>query len=94
MGQARLYVIIHDGTSRILVDVVVCSPYAGDQNFRAACARRDGYASRRAAIAKHVRYPSAELTPFALEMGERLGSQAHAVLITMADAAEDRNLEL
>ena len=78
----------------MLVDVVVVSAYAGDAHFRAFCARRDGHASRRAAIAKRSRYPSADLVPFPLETGGRLGTDARAFLARLANSAEDRALEL
>ena len=94
VGQARLDVIVHDGLERLLIDVVIVSAYAGGASFRASCARRDGFASRRAAVAKRARYPSPELVPFAVETGGRLGNDARAFLIRMADAAEDRNAEL
>ena len=68
--------------------------YAGDQSFRRACARRDGHAARRAAIAKRGRYPTADLVPFALETGGRLGTDARAFVIRMADAADDPFTEL
>ena len=92
--QARLDVILHDGISRMLVDVVIVSPYARDATFRSACARRDGHASRRAAITKRTRYPSLDLIPFAVETGGRLGSEARALLIKIADAADDPVQEL
>ena len=94
IGQARLDVVIHDGIARMLVDVVVVSPYAGSQSFRVACARRDGHAARRAAIAKRSRYDSADLVPFALETGGRLGADARALLMKLADAADDRDEEI
>ena len=94
INEARLDVIIHDGASRLLVDVTVMSPFAGDRNFRACCTRRDGHASRRAAIAKRSRYPSADLVPFAVETGGRLGTDARALLARMADAADDRHDEI
>ena len=72
-----------------LVDVVIVSAYARGNNFRAACARRDGYAARRAAIAKRVRYPSDDLVPFALETGGRIGVDARAFINRMANAADD-----
>ena len=89
VGQARLDVIVYDGVSRFLVDVVIVSAYARDSNFRAACARRDGHAARRAAISKRMRYPSADLVPFALETGGRLGVDARAFVNRLASAAED-----
>ena len=89
VGESRLDVVIFDGTSRSLVDVVVVSPYVQDQSYRRACARRDGHASRRAAIAKRVRYPCADLVPFALETGGRLGADARGLLSRMADASDD-----
>ena len=87
--QARLDVIVFDGVSRCLVDVAVVSAYDRDSSFRAACARRDGHAARRAAISKRMRYPSADLVPFALETGGRLGVDARAFVNRMASAAED-----
>ena len=92
-GQARLDVVVHDGTERLLVDVVVVSAYAGDASFRACCARRDGFASRRAAIAKRSRYPTPDLVPFAMETGGRLGTDARAFIARMANAAENRSTE-
>ena len=94
MGQARLDVIVHDGIARSLLDVVVVSPYASNQAFTAACARRDGHASRRAAIAKRTRYPTPDLVPFALETGGRLGVDARAFLVRMSEAAEEPWREL
>ena len=38
VGHARLDVVVHDGISRPLVDVVVVPPFAGGQSFRRACA--------------------------------------------------------
>ena len=69
--------------------MVVVSAYARDSNFRAACARRDGHASRRAAVVKRTRYPTLDLVPFAVETGGRLGVDARAFLSRMAAAAED-----
>ena len=80
--------------SRLLVEVVVFSAYAGGSSFRSACAKRDGHAARRAAVAKRERYPTADLVPFALETSGRLGQDARALLMKMADAADDRNREL
>ena len=94
VGQARLDVIMHNGIERMLVDVVIVSSYAGDANFRAACARRDGHASRRASIMKHTRYPSADLIPFALETGGRIGTEARALLLKIAEASDDSQTEL
>ena len=94
INEARLDVVVRDGASRLLVDAVVVSPYAGDAQFRASCARRDGHASRRAAIAKRARYPHADLVPFAAETGGRLGMDARAFIARMADAAEDRADEI
>ena len=56
----------------------------------AACARRDGHASRRAAIAKRTRYPTPDLVPFALETAGRIGNDARALLVRMAEAAEEQ----
>ena len=89
VGQARLDVVVYDGVSRLLIDAVVVSAYARDSNFRAACARRDGHAARRAAITKRSRYPTQDLVPFALETGGRIGVDARALLNRMALAAED-----
>ena len=36
VGQARLDLVIHDGISRMLVELVVVFAYARDTNFRAA----------------------------------------------------------
>ena len=94
INEARLDVVIHDGASRSLVDVTVVSAYAGDRSFRTACARRDGHACRRAAIAKRLRYPCADLVPFAVETGGRIGTDARALLSRMADAADDRHTEI
>ena len=94
VNDARLDVVAHDGTSRILLDVTVVSPYAGDQSFRRACARRDGHASRRAEIGKRSRYPSEDLVPLAIETGGRLGSDARAFLVRCANMADDPILEL
>ena len=93
VGEARLDVVVHDGTSRMLVDVVVVSPYVQDQSFRRACSRRDGHASRRAEVAKRIRYPTSDLVPFALETGGRLGADARAFLSKLEDAAEDPHWE-
>ena len=85
---------MRDGTARSVVDVVIVSPYAGDSGYRGACARRDGHASRRAAITKRARYPTQDLDPFALETGGRMGNDARAFLSCLADAADDRTGEL
>ena len=82
--HARLDLVLHDGASRLLVDVVVVSPLAGNESFRRACARRDGHACRRAEINKRNRYTSSDLIPFALETGGRLGTEARAFLLRCA----------
>ena len=92
--EARLDVVVHDGASRSLVDVVIVSSLAGDASFRHACARRDGHAGRRAEIAKRARYGAADLVPFAIETGGRLGTQARAFLQRCAEAAEEPSREI
>ena len=87
-------VVMHNGTNRHLVDVCVTSPFAGDSRYVTACARRNGYSSRRAAIAKRNKYNSPELAPFALETGGRLGADARALLKLMASHADDPTAEL
>jgi len=89
-----LDVVLHDGVARSLVDVVVVSPYSTNAAFMGACARRDGHASRRAAIAKRTRYPTPDLVPFALETGGRIGTDARALLVRMSEAAEEPAKEL
>ena len=76
--QARLDVIIHEATSRCLIDVVVVSRYAGDASFRRAGARRDGHAARRAESMKRSKYPLDELVRFAVETGGCLANAAFA----------------
>ena len=92
--QARLDVVLHDGASRLLVDVVIVSVLAGDASFRRACARRDGHAARRAEVTKRSRYASAELVPFAVETGGRLGADARAFLIRCAQASSEPSREM
>ena len=82
-------VILQNGTARHLVDVVVTSPLSGGERQVAACARRDGLACRRAAMAKRAKYDHNELVPFALETGGRLGSDARMLLKLMADCSPD-----
>jgi hypothetical protein len=94
IGQARMDLVIQDGTQRMLIDVTIVSPYAGDASFRAACAKRDGYAARRAAIAKRSKYDSAELVPFAVETGGHLGTDARAFVKRLSEHAESPELEL
>ena len=91
--QARLDIVVHDGASRSLIDVVVVSALAGDSSFRRARARRDGHASRRAELAKRSRYNTDDLVPFAVETGGRLGTQARAFLQRCAKAAGDSAFE-
>ena len=86
---ARLDVVVHDGAARSLVDVVIVSPLAGDDNFRRACARRDGRAARRAECAKRARYAAPDLVPFALETGGRIGTAARAFLMRLAESSDD-----
>ena len=94
VGQARLDVIIHDAARRMLVDVTVVSPNAGDASFVNACSRRDGYAARRAAVAKRRKYDDPDLLPFAIETGGRLGADARSLLSAMAARAENPTKEL
>ena len=94
VSQARLDVIIHDATRRMLVDVTVVSPYAGDASFINACSRRDGHAARRAAVAKRRKYEDPDLLPFAVETGGRLGADAKALLHAMAAHSQDPVREL
>ena len=54
-----------------------------------ACARRDGFAARRACIAKRSKYPSRDLIPFAIETGGRLSADARALVKRLAAATED-----
>ena len=93
VAAARMDVVVHDGLARSLVDVVIVSPFAGDDSFRRACARRDGHAARRAECIKRVRYPTHDLVPFAVETGGRLGNAARAFLLRLAEAAEEPVLE-
>ena len=92
--QGRLDVVVHDGVSRLLIDVVIVSPYAGGASFRRACSRRDGHAARRAEVAKRARYPIADLVPFAVETGGRLGADARAFLVRCAQASDEPAREL
>lgn len=94
VGQARMDVVLHDGAKRMLVDVTVVSPYAGDATFVNACSRRDGHAARRAAIAKRAKYDSVDLVPFAVETGGRLGADARALLHVFAARSDDPAREL
>ena len=94
VSGGRMDVVLHNGTSRFLVDVVVCSPLAGGPRQIAANARRDGLACRRAAISKRDKYSDPELVPFAVETGGRLGGDARMLLKTLADATADPVKEL
>ena len=94
VSQARMDVVAQDGCNRILVDVVVSSPYAGGERFTAMCARRDGYSARRAATAKKAKYDSPDLLSFALETGGRLGMDARSFIKKLASAAEEPPLEV
>ena len=89
VGVARMDVVLHSGTQRHLVDDCVVSPLAGDERFVAACARRDGHAARRAAMAKRSKYHSPELVPFAVETGGRFSPDARHFVKAMADCAVD-----
>ena len=89
VAAARLDVVVHDGLTRHLVDVVIVSPLAGDDAFRRACARRDGHAARRAECLKRVRYHTRDLVSFALETGGRLGTAAKAFLSRPAETAHE-----
>ena len=93
IGQGRMDLVVQDGTQRLLIDVTV-SPYAGDASFRAACARRDGHAARRAEIAKRSKYAAEDLVPFALETGGRLGADARALVKRLAESADDASESL
>jgi hypothetical protein len=93
IGQACMDLIAQDGVQRFLVDVTVVSPYAGDASFRAACARRDGHAARRAAIHKRSKYLTEDLVPFALETGGRLGADARAFVKRLASHADSSTME-
>ena len=94
IGTARLDVVMHVGARRRLVDVTVVSPHAGSAEFKAACSRRDGHAARRAAVTKRMKYEHADLVPFALETGGRLGFDARALLHQLASEAPDPVAEL
>ena len=94
IGGGRMDVVLHNGTNRHLVDVVVCSPLSGGDRQVAANARRDGLACRRASMAKRSKYEHPELVPFSVETGGRLGSDARMLLKTMADCTPDPTREL
>ena len=94
VGRGRMDVVIHNGITRHLVDVVVVSPMAAGPHHTAACARRDGLASRRAAAAKRAKYESPDLIPFAVETGGRLGTDARLLLRALAEATPDPDREL
>ena len=94
VGTARLEVITHIGSCRHLVDVTVVSPFAGSDAFRAVCSRRDGYAARRASVSKRTKYDQADLVPFAIETGGRLGADARSFLRKLAAEAPDPTAEL
>ena len=78
IGSPRMDLVVHDGAARLLIDVTVVSPLAGDAGHIDACARREGHACRRAAAFKRGKYPHKELVPFAVETGGRLGTDARA----------------
>ena len=94
VAQPRMDVVAYDGTARMLIDVVIVSPLAGDSRFVRSCARRDGHACRRAAAFKRGKYPHAELVPFAAETGGRLSGDARRLLKLMAERTGDPEREL
>ena len=94
VGTGRMDVVLHNGTARHLVDVVVVSPLAGGERQVGACARRDGLACRRAAIAKRSKYDSPELVPFAIETGGRLGGDARMLIALLAQACPNPAREM
>jgi len=72
------------------LDVVVPTPTA--ETYRAGAAREDGFAARRAAQAKHTRYPDAagvpgRLVPLAVEAYGRWGEEGLAFLRAAAGRA-------
>ena len=93
VSQARMDIVAQDGCNRILVDIVVSSPFAGGERFTSMCARRDGYAARRAAAAKKSKYDSPDLLPFSVETGGRLGMDARSLIKKLAEAADDPHAE-
>ena len=93
IGQSRMDLVVQDGAERLLVDMTIVSPYAGDASFVGACARRDGFAARRAAIAKRGKYLGPDLVPFAMETGGRLGTEARAFVKRLAHASEEPTKE-
>ena len=80
--RAVLDVEYQADAGRMWLDVTVRHPAAGDADAVLAASRKDGEASRRAEREKHARYPGEQLTPFALEIGGRIGAEARLWLLS------------
>ena len=86
IGQSRMDLVAQDGTAKLLIDVTIVSPYAGDRSFT-------GYAARRAAMAKRTKYEDDDLLPFALVTGGRLRTDARAMVKRPSQHAEIPTVE-
>ena len=69
-------VVVQYGTTTHYIDVTVVSPVTEDPHFILESANKPGHAASKAEGIKRTRYPHRALTPFAVEMGGRLGPSA------------------
>ena len=81
LEHAILDLEYQDDRGRRWLDMTVRHPAAGTAAELRVAARRDGEAGRRGERDKHARYPGAQLTPFVLETGGRMGAEARLWLL-------------
>ena len=73
-------VVVQSGTTTRYIDVTVVSPVIKDPHFLLESANKPGHAASKAEGLKRSRYPHQHLTPFAIEVGGRLGPSAISYL--------------
>ena len=73
-------VVVQYGAVKRYIDVTVVSPVTADPHFVIESANKPGHAASKAESLKKLRYPHSALTPFAMEIGGRLGPAALSYL--------------
>ena len=74
------------------VDVVIVSPVSSDHGLMNGSANKEGYMLKRAERAKHARYDTDRLVPFAMEVTGRPGPAARKFINELVKDSDDKGL--
>ena len=78
-GQMDI-IVVQSGEFKRYIDVTVVSPVTADPHFVIESANKPGHAASKAEHLKKLRYPTADLIPFVMEVGGRFGPGALSYL--------------